>query len=73
MPLHIDVRANDFLLDELVISRLDDVLYSNVQVSQYEVLSIADDTKATFQHKYSDGPLVCLRKAIEALEAIDVV
>lgn len=77
MPLHIDIKVNEQLIDQLHIGRLDQ-LYSNEQVSQYLVVRGIYPPHAvpyqqegvSFMHKYDDGALVCVEKAIAALRGV---
>lgn len=74
MPLHVDIRVNDELIDQLHIGRVEQ-LYSAIQVSNYLVVRGVhepwavpySDEGVPFTHKYNDGALVCVQKAIAAL------
>lgn len=72
MPLHVTISINDTPIEQLHIGRLDK-LYSNVQVSRYVAMTgeyeprPEDEWDVEFEHKYSDGALVCVEKALRAL------
>lgn len=76
MPLHVDIRINERLIDQLHIGRTEQ-LYSGVQVSKYLVVQglyqpheVPYDTEGVpFEHKYDEGAVVCVQKALEALTA----
>ena len=73
MPLHVDIRVNEKLIDQLHIGRID-ALYSNTQVSEYVVVRGVHEPHAvpydaegiSFTHKYDEGALVCVQKALQA-------
>lgn len=73
MPLHVDIKINEKLIDQLHIGRME-ALYSAVQISTYRVVqgiydswAVPFETGVEFQHQYDQGALVCVEKAIEAL------
>lgn len=73
MPLHVEIRVNDKLLDTLHIGRTEQV-HDVTQTSTYLVVSERTpewgwDDGVPFEHRYDEGALTCVRKAIQALEA----
>lgn len=92
MPLHIDVKINDELIERLHIGRFGDTGTQNGELKQYravlgqkETLPPEEYTFARtsdfpkeptfleweeasnrFNHRYGDGALVCVLKALEA-------
>lgn len=74
MPLHIDIRVNERLINQLHIGRVDE-LYSNTQTSEYLVVEGImkprevkyGDDGVSFTHKYDEGAEVCVMKAVAAL------
>lgn len=75
MPLHIHIDINEYSLEKLHIGRLkggthpDDINTYLVVVGE-EPLKLEDWKKhgVEYTHRYGDGALVCLRKALQALE-----
>jgi hypothetical protein len=71
MPLHVEIRVNDRVLETIHIGRLES-LYSNTQESTYAVwkddeeLGSLDDVPL-FKHRYDEGAEVCVMKALQAL------
>lgn len=87
MPLHIPVFVNDREIGAIHIGRLDNRNLENVEstyvvtVKEYPQIQFEGKTRkwtpnwdsdVEFTHTYADGALVCLRKAIEALEKAGV-
>lgn len=75
MPLHIDIAVNDFPIESLHIGRIkggtdpDDVnTYLVVSGDQPITLKGWHEYGVEFEHRYGDGALVCLRKALQAIE-----
>lgn len=75
MPLHIDVAINESPIESLHIGRIkggtkaDDVnTYLVVNGARPTTLEEWHDYGVEFQHRYGDGALVCLRKALQAIE-----
>lgn len=73
MPVHVEIKVNDRVIDRLHIGRLN-TLRSTEQVSTYlAVLGGVDDMNVMwsdgqqFEHKYDEGIYVCVQKALEAL------
>lgn len=75
MPIHVDIKINDTLINTLHIGRFsgegtrpDDVnVYLAVQGKK--PTSLDDWIKgAEYRHRYGDGAEVCVMKAIEALK-----
>jgi len=70
MPLHVEIRVNERLIETVHIGRLER-LNSRVQTSQYVVWRDDEDPHAgdriTFAHKYDEGAEVCVMKALAAL------
>lgn len=92
MPLHIDVRINEDLIERFHIGRFGDTSTVNGQVYQYRVVISEkktvlsdefslnrkqfdnepdwlewEETPYTFTHRYGDGVLVCIQKALAAV------
>jgi hypothetical protein len=75
MPIHVDIRINRELIEKLHIGRLeggtdaDDV---NIYVACLgpEPLRVDDwiERGVKYEHRYGDGALVCVRRALDALE-----
>lgn len=71
MPLSVEVKINGTLIGNLHIGRAE-FLADHQQVSTYLVSgssTFSDGRVAEFKHKYSDGALVCVQKALEAWNA----
>lgn len=73
MPIQVDIKINGRLIHAIEVGRLDS-LGSTEQVSDYlvqhfyaENLDEFVTVPPTVQHKYSDGALVLVGKAIEAM------
>jgi hypothetical protein len=70
VPLSVEIKINGREIETLHIGRTED-LWSNNQVSDYLVSTDprfeSEDTKP-FKHKYSEGAVTCVRKALEAYE-----
>lgn len=73
MPIHVDIRINDTLINTLHIGRFkggtkpDDInTYLAVEGKRPET---KDEwfTGAEYTHRYGDGAEICVKKAIEAL------
>lgn len=74
MPLHIDIRLNEKVIDQIHIGRVER-LNSTDQVSHYQVVhgiyddwAVPWDTGTPFTHKYDEGGAVCVQKAFAALD-----
>lgn len=73
MSLHVEVRVNSSPLGKVHISRLEQ-LADEQQTSLYVAWLGEYHDKVTplnsveFSHKYSDGALACVKKALDALE-----
>ena len=75
MPLHITVKVNDHLIEDLHIGRIkggtnpDDLNTYLVVAGDHPItLEGWKESGIEFTHRYGDNALVCLRKALEALE-----
>jgi len=75
MPLHVDIRINEKLIKTLHIGRLkggtrpDDVnTYAAVLGDPPIMIEDWKRLGASYEHRYGDGALVCVQKAIAALE-----
>lgn len=74
MPIHVDIRINDRLINQIHIGRLeggtnpDDInVYLAVEGEQPVVLPEWHKRGAPFEHRYGDGAEICVKKAIEVL------
>lgn len=73
MPLHIDIRVNDTLINQLHIARLQGGTNPN-DINDYVILDGERPTRfedwtidgVPFRHTYGDGAEVCVMKGIEA-------
>lgn len=73
MPLHVDVRINDRLIEQYHIGRTEK-LVTATQTHQYRVVKgdyqprevPYDALGVEFTHRYDDGAGVCVQKAIAA-------
>lgn len=74
MPLHIDIRVNDKLINQLHIGRVS----GGTQTDDINEYLIVDGEKPTrwedwyidgipFQHRYGDGAEICVMKGMQAL------
>lgn len=75
MPLHVNVKVNEYDIENLHIGRIiggtrpDDInTYLVVIGERPTTLEYWKDCGTEFTHRYGDGALVCLRKALEAIE-----
>lgn len=75
MPLHIDVSVNEHHIESLHIGRIaggtspDDVnTYLVVHGDRPITLDEWRNNGVEFNHRYGDGALVCLRRALDAIE-----
>lgn len=75
MPIHVQILINDRVLDTLHIGRLEggmdpDDLNTYCAVLGEEPVGLHSwlDRGVTYLHTYGDGALVCVRKALEAIE-----
>lgn len=74
MPIHVDIRINDNLINTIHIGRAsgggtkpDDInSYYVVEGKRPEYIENWFEG-AQFQHRYGDGAEICVKKAIEAL------
>lgn len=78
MPLHVTVRINRETLETLHIGRVeggtspDDVNKYLVVVGEEPLLLDLWNTYGIeYEHRYGDGALVCVRKALDALESAE--
>lgn len=77
MPIHVDIKINDNLIETLHIGRMES-LRGTTETHNYLVVrgknpdSTADWHKRgfVFNHRYSDGALICVMLAVEALEDV---
>ena len=74
MPLHIDIKVNDTLLNQIHIGRVmggtnpDDInVYLAIEGDRPRSFSDWDADGVPFRHRYGDGAEVCLIKALKAL------
>jgi hypothetical protein len=75
MPLHVTIKINRETLETLHIGRIKGGTHPN-DLNSYLVvvgeeplgLSEWESSGVEYKHRYGDGALVCVRKAIEALE-----
>jgi hypothetical protein len=73
MPIHVDIRINDALIDTLHIGRADSFGGHEVEHT-YLVTNEVNNTRVDwsgdeaveFTHKYSEGAHICVAKALEA-------
>jgi hypothetical protein len=76
MPLHVDVYVNNFKIEQLHIGRLEGGIEAD-DINTYKLV-IGDEPIAfeeweqgiEFTHRYGDGALTCVKKAIEAYERV---
>lgn len=78
MPIHVEIKINEQLINTLHIGRLKGGTGSQ-DVNSYLVVEgqrpkSADDWHSgeTFSHRYGDGAEVCVMKAIEAIRRNNV-
>lgn len=64
--LHVSLDVNGWALEEVFIRRLEQLKAVDA-VHRYSVGTAQNHEMATFEHKYSEGALTCLRKGLEAL------
>lgn len=74
MPLHVDIRINERLIEQVHIGRFkgntnpDSV---NTYIATVEGTDSSPEwyaaTAVEFQHRYGDGAFVCVEKALQAL------
>lgn len=74
MPIHVDIKINDTLINTLHIGRFagdgtaPDSVNVYLAVEGKKPTSLDEWTKgAEFRHRYGDGAEVCVAKAIKAL------
>ena len=74
MPIHVDIRVNNELINEIHIGRVSggtdpDDINDYLVVEGYDPLRLEDwhIDGIPFQHRYGDGANVCVQKAMEAL------
>lgn len=81
MPLSVEVKINGQLIETVHIGRTEPLAGTNVEhqykvttnlaYSEYGGYETPDwEAGVRFGHVYSDGALVCVRKALEALENV---
>lgn len=75
MPIHVDIRMNRELIERLHIGRLEggtdeDDVNTYVACLGDEPLRVDDwvERGVKYEHRYGDGALVCVRKALDALK-----
>lgn len=75
MPLHVDIRVNDELINQLHIARVrggtaPDDINTYLVIYGYRPTRLEDwhVDGIPFEHRYGDGAEVCVMKAIEALK-----
>ena len=75
MPLHVDIRINDRLINQLHIGRMSggnqpDHVNTYLAVYGEEPLLVSEwrERGTEYTHRYGDGAEICVMKAIEALE-----
>lgn len=73
MPIHVDIRINDALIDTLHIGRSDtfggrevEHVYLVTNENTNTRVDWAGDNAVEFTHKYSEGAYICVVKALEA-------
>jgi hypothetical protein len=73
MPLHVDIRVNDHLINTLHIGRLSGDT-SPDSINSYKVVEGEMPDRldkwlvgTDFEHRYGDGAEVCVMKAIQAI------
>ena len=78
MPLHVEVYVNSTYLDGIHIGRVSGNVDPNNENTYLVVNGPLPRTQEDwtnggiqFNHRYGDGALVCIRKAIQALEESD--
>lgn len=78
MPLKVSIElvglyGTDRKISEIFIGREEDLKSRGAGRHKYSVSPQLDpwERLATFRHEYSDGAEVCVRKALQALEAYD--
>ena len=71
--LHMILRVNGAAIGTIEIRRLEPLTTDGSEY-RYEVETLyrSRRSKTRFRHMYADGALVCVRKALEALEALEV-
>lgn len=67
MPLHVSIRVNDDHLHDLVIGRTENFKGADKEHAYIVMRDEDTSTIQTFKHLYSDGPLVCVERALQAL------
>jgi hypothetical protein len=74
MPLHVDIRANNYFINQLHIGRVsggeDPEDINDYLVVEGELPRSMSDWSVDgipFKHRYGDGAEVCVMKAMEAL------
>lgn len=69
MPLHVTISLNDDRLHDLMIGRTEEFKTAHTE-HEYMVIRDSDfSTSATFKHRYSDGALLCVERALQALRS----
>ena len=75
MPLHVTIKVNDDLITDVHIGRIEggtnpEDINRYVVVAGEEPLTIGTwlELGKQFDHRYGDGAVACVRKALEALE-----
>jgi hypothetical protein len=76
MPLHVDIRINDTLINQIHIARTKGGTRAD-DVNEYVVVDGPKPTRyedwlidgITFQHRYGDGAEICVMKGIQAMKS----
>jgi hypothetical protein len=78
MPIHVDIKINDKLINSLHIGRLrggtkwDDINdYLVIEGDTPVSFSDWEAVGVPFQHRYGDGAEVCVMKAIQAIKNVE--
>lgn len=74
MPLHVDIRINERLIEKVHIGRFEGNTHPDT-VNTYRATIEGEDynpewygeTSVEFHHRYGDGAFVCVEKALQAL------
>lgn len=74
MPLHVDIRLNDQVIEQIHIGRVEPLKVEQstytyrVVRGEYLDRSVPWETGTLFTHEYDEGAASCVRKALEALD-----
>jgi len=73
MPLHVEIRINQELIDTIHIGRMDELKgrdqnhrYLVTNKTTKSMVDWTDPNAVEFEHNYSDGAHICVSKALEA-------